>query len=291
MATQTFQAKARQDSVADFLAWAKGLSDALKACGVVLTNDTGQINWAGVAAVPAINTYAGYEIFRITMPQGTSYLMKIEYGSGNATFNPALRVQFARTSDGAGNLTGDVTQQTTLSLASNTATLTNVVSGDATRFGFYLFADATAANAIAAMVGRSKSDAGADTDEYINIVLESKLSTGTNGFTGLKQQMLPKVGPPYPVTPMGSVQCAFPPSGNGIYGVNAGIFPIVPNVGFAGNPTMEACVYSKNDQPVLSQVDVQLYGASHRFICCYGNTATGLTVNGNNVAGIAMRFE
>ncbi len=291
MAVASFSSLPRHNTLAEFAGaggWAKLLSDALTTVGVVKTADTGQINFAGLGAAPAINTYAGYEIRRITMTGGQTYVIKIEYGTAGSAGVPQLRIQIARTTDGAGVLGSD--PSTAFVLASSAAGGTAIdsnVSGDATRFGFFLWGAQTGSQVgVMFLVGRLKNTNGTDADTGINIV--TRATAGTH--SGVKQQYLPKTGPPYPTPPMSNVQCDFPPEGNMIMGVNAGAAPIVPNIGYSGNPTLEGLVYSRNDNTLSAQIQVIQYGVSHNYLCLNGLSGN-MSVNGNANALFAIRYE
>jgi hypothetical protein len=84
------------------------LSASLAQVGLVQTADTGQINWTTVLR-PAINTYAGYEIWRFS---DSSLFMKWEYGTGGNATNIAIRVQVGTGSNGSGTLTGATSSAT-----------------------------------------------------------------------------------------------------------------------------------------------------------------------------------
>jgi hypothetical protein len=103
---------------ADFRAWGSDLSASLAQVGLVQTADTGQINWTTVLR-PAINTYAGYEIWRFP---DSSLFLKWEYGTAANSFNIALRVQVGTGSSGAGTLTGATSANTVIGAASLAST-------------------------------------------------------------------------------------------------------------------------------------------------------------------------
>jgi hypothetical protein len=88
---------------ATFRAWGADLSAAFAEVGLVKTADTGQINWTTVSR-PAINTVAGYEIWRYA---DSSVFLKVEYGNGsNASDSFSLYITVGQNSNGSGTLTG-----------------------------------------------------------------------------------------------------------------------------------------------------------------------------------------
>lgn len=94
------------ETVGNFRAWAKKIHEALEKAGLVNTADTGQVNLETVE-LPAISTFAGYEIWRFNdARQGAEPIyLKIEYGRAAATSRPNLRVQWGTGSNGSGALT------------------------------------------------------------------------------------------------------------------------------------------------------------------------------------------
>lgn len=103
MTTRSFSSVCNSSTTAEFRALFKELSDELKAAGLVQTTDTGQINWATVN-LPALNTMAGYEIFRFSdLLQATApVFIKIEYGMGSTSRSPGMYVTVGSTTNGAG---------------------------------------------------------------------------------------------------------------------------------------------------------------------------------------------
>ncbi|MBS0212297.1 MAG: hypothetical protein JSR26_03835 [Proteobacteria bacterium] len=97
--------------------WAKAVSDALTALGVVKTADTGQVNLTGATLAygptPPVgnSSYSGYEMRKMSASGMPDIFLKIHYGTlsnrvaGAAYYYPFLRVQVGTGSDGAGNLT------------------------------------------------------------------------------------------------------------------------------------------------------------------------------------------
>lgn len=94
-------------SEVEFRAWGKGISDAIAACGLVKSADTGQINWATVMR-PAMNVMAGYEIWAFTdaLQATLPVFIRVDYGVGAAPDRPGIGVQTGTGTNGAGVLTG-----------------------------------------------------------------------------------------------------------------------------------------------------------------------------------------
>lgn len=111
MATSVQSSTWRNTTSEEFRRWGKAVSDGIRAVGLVQAADTGQINWATVAAPTsgtAVGTAQGYEIWQFddALQSTAPIFMKIEYGARVATEFPEMWVTLGRGSDGAGNITG-----------------------------------------------------------------------------------------------------------------------------------------------------------------------------------------
>jgi len=96
---------------AKFRTWGLAMSTAMAAAGFVKTADTGQIDWATVAKPTAVNTTAGYEIWRFndTLQATAPIFIKIWYGSGGSVASgntPSTWLNVATGSNGSGVVTG-----------------------------------------------------------------------------------------------------------------------------------------------------------------------------------------
>ena len=129
MTTSVWSTVLDHSSNAGYQAWATELIVKLLAVNVsqlTQTADTGQLANPVVAARPAINTAAGYWIFKWTDGSSTDLYFKIETGTGAALTTPQLWVTVGTGSDGAGNLTGKVSTRTTATC--NTAPLSTTTN-------------------------------------------------------------------------------------------------------------------------------------------------------------------
>lgn len=131
MATKAWFFSIAHANDANFRAWGLDLSAAFAEVGLVQTADTGQIDWATVTR-PAVNTSAGYEIWRYT---DSSIFIKIFYGTGNGAATPRLQISVGTGSDGAGTLTGVVYPANTVSNTSG------ALSGSNPRQSFLVYKD------------------------------------------------------------------------------------------------------------------------------------------------------
>ncbi len=131
-------------SDATFRTEAQRLSTLITTCGgLVNTADTGQINFTTVTKPVAINTAAGYQIWRFDDALQATFpvYIKLEYGSSGVASGNSIGywITVGTGTDGAGTLTGQITVRTQLS-SSTTAgsgTPTLFVSADTRRLFFY----------------------------------------------------------------------------------------------------------------------------------------------------------
>jgi hypothetical protein len=100
---------------AGFRAWGVDISAKFAEVGLVKTSDTGQIDWA-TAIRPGTISYAGYEIWRYP---DSGIFIKIEYGTGGSTTSPAWRVAISNSTNGAGTLTGTVSDAVAVTSGNN----------------------------------------------------------------------------------------------------------------------------------------------------------------------------
>ncbi len=92
---------------ASFRTWGSMISALLASAGLTKMSDTGTIDWATVVG-PAINTYAGFEVWRFNDAEQatTPVFIKLEYGRGGVTTRAALRVDVGSATNGSGTLSG-----------------------------------------------------------------------------------------------------------------------------------------------------------------------------------------
>ncbi len=119
------------------------INAAILAVNIVQTSDTGQINWASVTKPSVAWTQSGYEIYRFndTLQSTKPVFFKLYYGCGPNSAYLSLWLQVGTGTDGAGNLTGNVSAGFTIS-CSNTndnSARNSYFSGDTNRLCVALF--------------------------------------------------------------------------------------------------------------------------------------------------------
>ncbi len=125
MTMQTFSANFSAFTTdAAFRAWGLGCSTALQACGLVLTADTGQINWATVTRPTTASAKAGYEIYKFadSLQATKPVFIRVDYGSGAQASgqNANVWLTTGTGSNGAGVITGPGLTSTQLNTDGNT---------------------------------------------------------------------------------------------------------------------------------------------------------------------------
>lgn len=107
MTTKTYTDLIDHTSDAGYRAWASRLHNAFVECGLVATNDSGQIDF-DVATRPATHSFDNYRIYRFddAMQSSRPIFIRVEYGTGADTDRPALRIGVGSGTDGSGKLTG-----------------------------------------------------------------------------------------------------------------------------------------------------------------------------------------
>ncbi len=114
MATSAFSYFPQNDTDLNFNTWVDRFLTALSDVGLTQTADTGQTTFLGsplVAAPGGIDTSAGFQIWTTPSlagsPEDRLYL-KFGFGTGNQSSKPGVFLQVGTGSDGAGTLTGPV---------------------------------------------------------------------------------------------------------------------------------------------------------------------------------------
>jgi hypothetical protein len=292
MSKTTFQAPESNATVADYKAWAQALSDAFTAVGFIKTSDTGQLDISGIASVPSSGAYSGYEIRKLndSLFATNPILLKIEYGSGTNSSYPGIRLTMGHTTDGAGTLTGIMTNSIILA-ATKPSTVTNQDCFISAGEGYVSGALWTGGNyPIGFYIARtSNPSTGVPNGDGAHLVCDS-------GGNGLWQQGLRGAsGGKMPGTPLLSPCCAAPYVGNGVYGANIGIFPIFSYDGYPVGPDFTGCAYFVSDlQSSGGQFTFSINGVSRTFISVggYPSSWSG-RLNGNStlIGSIMVRYE
>ena len=190
MTTATTLSVVDYTSDAGFRVWGSEFHAQLVAVGLTLTSDTGQINWTTVTR-PAVNTVAGYEIWRFndTLQATTPIFIKLEFATGTAVGSIDMWITVGNGSNGSGTLTGLTSTRVRATGNQNTPyagiTPLSSVTTYTSRFvysatlGFFGFVWKLGANwqsyspIASAFVFRSTDSTGAPTPTSVNLLASS----------------------------------------------------------------------------------------------------------------------
>lgn len=260
MATYSAAVASSVNTTALMRAFAHFIVDQLSAWGWVKTADTGQTATDSLPAEANTNTVGGYQIWRMgDALQATSpVFLKIEFGSSSSSSAPAVWLTLGTGTDGAGNLTGQVSTRSVLgNTSSTTTTSTCYASGASNRCAFAMFmSNQNTAYSLFFSIERSKNASGEDTGD--GVILFGAAANGT-----VKTQYLPASGAiravqSYPAIPVfqGITSLA--------NGGDVGMIPLFPqNLLGAVNPGNTVWFYYQPDLVALNPVVATLKGATH----------------------------
>lgn len=272
-------------ALADYKTWGQGIGAQIAAVGLVKTADTGQIDWAALATPPIANAYVGYEIYRFNDSfQATKpVFIKIEYGAGANAFYPALRIQIATATNGAGVLGGQIgILRPTPSGAAKAAGLTHpsYCSGNASRLNLCTNVDPSSSNyTMLFFVERTKNSVGVDTGD--GIVAHSQ-----HPSSGLFQ-VIPFVGTvPQSVT-VNNALCTLIANTGGLSTVGVDVV-LSPTLAFLGKCLFASwCAYTHADIGELAPFAMNHLGADHTYLPL-GDTLSGYYTNQAAQTGMSL---
>lgn len=284
MPRQSYTSVLNHTTDADFRAWAKQLSDAIKAC-LTQTSDTGQVDWTlGTQAKPSGSpTFPYYEVYRFNDPlQATAPVyIKISYGQAS-NGQAGIRMQVATVTNGAGSLSG-LTTSTSLDSYGGTNTISQTTYACYKDGCFTLAWGAKAAGSrILAYVERSRDSTGASTPDGVIVMTAGQSSTTTI----LSYQAN--------VTSSSTIPCLVnslqPARSSGLAVVNLyNWFLFTPDI----HNLTGIFTYKDGEIPQYSEVDAALVGGTSRHYLCVGSfiAAGYMAANGGPYDVSAILWE
>lgn len=268
-----------------FRAWGSAISAALAALGFVQTADTGQINWATVAAPTASGQVMGYEVWRFadSLQSTAPIFFKIQYGSnGGAASQPQMTFTVGTGSNGSGTITGTDISGVTGALTTGIGAMPQAVSSGASSSAqtIYLNSDGSALviasvstnpNTVSAwgfvlVIERTRTWAGAATGDGF-VLMRGETSTG-GGFTQTWPiSYIP--GQPQVAAASGSGWLAVTQGGSATWtttilaGTTLNPIPVLTGTGVkASGPSQFLMAYVGSDYPADRSVTMNHYGVS-----------------------------
>lgn len=270
---------------AAFRAWGSAYAAKWASMGLVQTADTGQINWATVTQPAAINTVAGYEIWRMNdaLQATAPIFLKIEYGTGAATANGSLWIQLGNGSSGAGALSGVLSTRQQVQCTATVAAIPHYWSGDTNRACVAVIG-ASAATSMSVGWERTVDATGVVSGEGALLVYRGTSAWG--------QQAWNQAIGPYTATwetSLGCMGAAVAPFG--VTGLQVAIYPIYHNKGVFCNPGYNYMAYENATIGALSTISFNVYGAAHTYITLGSTNFGNLGRGGFTAAALMMRYE
>jgi hypothetical protein len=175
-----------QSTDAAFRTWVAEFIAQCLAVGLTQTSDTGQINTSTVTRA-AINSDAGYAIFRLndTQQSGAPVFIKFYFGSASVQTTPRLRHQVGTASNGSGTIsgTGSVNTDTISTASAFGSSITTRTSYWCYVDGVFWFAwkisagPSAGAAAAAAVYARSVDNSGVASGDALAVSTQSGSST------------------------------------------------------------------------------------------------------------------
>jgi len=281
---------------AEFRVVGKALSDAIAAVGGIAKlsagDSSGQIDWTSVTRPVAINTSAGYEMYKFadTLQATRPVFIKIEFGTGAAGNYIQWWVTIGFAHNGAGTLSGLTSTRTALPTSQNwglTAFGTSRLSADTNRFTWMLCHDISGFNIQARGFSVERTHNSDGTDSTYGIMLVTCQQT-----TETYQVVTPEMGV---ISNESTGSMLMPSTGHGSAGGYTSVYPLFFTAGLFLNPSL--CLFGVFKQNVTVGVlfSVTVLGSS-RILLPTDSQTTGifLTVRGgtmNTNGNVCMRWE
>jgi hypothetical protein len=253
------------DTLAHFKDWAQFVSDGLVTNGFVRTGDAGQVNWAGIGAIPD-QTSPAWEVMTDADALHGTYPMyiKLSYSRvGSSGGNvPLIQIQGGTGTNGSGTLANPgptLTSYTSLT-AYGTAVPCYVV-GDTGKFALLMWRDANVTSGQTVLwLDRSRNSSGAATSSYFSYgvfahqrsqlitIFNGKPFFGSSGTSDSQTNLLTRV------------------ANSLIYGGDTTISPVMPYVGGLGNPVLSVVGAFSADIAEAGTYSVNIYGGTHTYL-------------------------
>jgi hypothetical protein len=229
----------------------------------------------------------GYEIrqFDDTLQATAPWFIKLEFGSGTAAGDPSIWITVGTGTDGAGNLTGQVSTRAQVYATGDSTARGGFVSGSSNRLliaasvGTELLAGSNN-NAIVISIERTHEGNGTDNSDGLMIFTRSVSS-------GLSYKYVPVSGTVYVYT---TASCSAPPTGTGAAGANIYAFMVRWFKPGESAPSLNVFTYFNADLTPLVPVSVNTWDTSNHTLLPLGtNVNLSLSYGGTTVA--LLRYD
>lgn len=272
-------------SDAAFQTFNSAINTAILAMGWVASADTGQMNPATQVRT-GVSTSAGYIIYtpNDALQATCPIFLKILFGQGGTATMYRLIIQVSTSTNGAGTLTGNISNAFTHTSTGTTAALNCYFSGTTARLQMALF-PSTASSQLMLSIERDKSAAGADQANGFHII--------TYGIANVwNQQYIPAIayGPSCVVETKACTLISSQTSQGS--GGSTGVGVIRPVAGAMRNPGIGMLIVARADWTTEVTNSVTIYSTARTYLALTTATAMASTAVANNTAcGSFMLFE
>lgn len=280
-------------SDANFRAWGSYLSARFSAVGLIQTADTGQINWTTITTPAGVNTYQGYEVWRFAdaLQASAPVFYRIQYGENDTADTPGIRIQFGAGSDGAGNLTGNLSAVYDAGGQVQAGVSTVVGSGSTNRF--VIAAGWTSFIGLCFSFERSKDSTGADTTEAVLFFSHGPSSSGSGTTTAQNITVWSTT-----LGILGTLETTFGAlfaAGTSMsFGSQTMVSPIFHNKGVFMNPGMNMVGYYTANITPGGTASIYMYGAARTYYALASTvlaTSSAFRGNGGGTESMAIRYD
>lgn len=286
MSTWTASATINNASDSTYRAWVNHVHEALTACGLVQTNDTGQINTTTCAVPTTINTYAGSSIWRFndTLQAATPIFMKLDFGTGSTVGYPAMRVSIGSGSTGECALSSSWLNNRAVLLGtpSTTSSYPWYASGGDGRVALVM-ASASTYTRGALVIERGRDESGTPIADDVRILTGSLAASPYWTCAFVKPSTNYIFGPIFPLA-------SAPSTANGASGNNVALYPIRVGNPAETTPLVGIVAYFTGNLTAGYTVTARGWdGIDHTFMPVGDNVVASPTYGGSTV--IAVLYE
>jgi len=293
MTVSRFNVPITNETVTTYRAWGLGFSNAFKAVGLIQTANTGQVNWATVSLPTTGVITRDYEIFRFNdaLQATRPVFIRISYGTSNVGDRPFLSVRAGTATDGAGNLTGLISNEfpVYINLAPLPFESPQLVFGDTSSVAFSGSTSSTGqpyASIFACVIERSRSELGIPNGDGL------WLSVGTTSVSPVAQTQIlsftlnsftPVVsGHPFAVpTKLSSF----------LMGTALAVFPAIIATPKVQGPGLALLACGFSDFPRLTEQQITIGGTLRNYIAISGVTSVSQDFAAQRANGLLLRWE
>lgn len=256
--------------------------DAFITFGWSNSADTGQLNPSTATLPGTLGVLAGYEIFTPgdVLASTAPFYVKVQYGLTSGHY-PYMAFQVASGTDGAGNLTGQVStaQAYAMSNDSGATTRDSYFSGDSGRMTFCLFPMYFASNGrVFVTIERARNSDGSVNDSAV--IMMQQIDAAASFYSVIPLDGRTKLEDARYIHNL--------PAATSSYASSIFVSAVYPILDALLPPMMGVVAHFSSSMTVLNQFTITLYGASHTYMSFAGKVTNGTS---NTAHCVAMLWE